>query len=481
MLTVLLDYEKKEPLYYQIYKGIRAEIRANHLLPDEKLPSKRTLSSHLQVSIITIQSAYDQLVEEGYIRAVPRSGYYVESTQQLPVVSDNNADIISIERETENKKYKISFSTSGVDTKQFPFSTWAKLSRRILSEEQEHLLQAVPPSGLLALRKEIVRYLYEFRSIKILPEQIIIGAGTEYLLSLLVQLLGREKCCAVEEPGYKKTRKILIQNGMSVKSISMKKDGISIKELYESEADIVHVTPSHHFPLGIVMSVNCRASLLNWAMQSSERYIIEDEYDSELRFSGTPIPALYSMDSGNHVIYMNTFAKTLAPSLRISYMILPFTLLKKYQEQLQFYANTVPSFEQYTLASFLREGYFERHLNRMKKTYRKRKDQILFLIRNHKLASYLKIKGENSGLHFLLETHLGLSEKDLIETAESVGVHISGLSYYYADSDFNIEYPTIVIGYTCLTENQIQIGVQTVLDAWQDKFNRKNNIVKKII
>lgn len=193
------------------------------------------------------------------------------------------------------------------------------------------------------------------------------GAGTEYLLGILVQLLGASRRYAVEEPGYPKGKHILRSNGASVIGIPMDQSGLKIQALRQSGATIAHVTPSHQFPTGIIMPVRRRAELLEWAAEQPERYLIEDDYDSELRFQGKPLPAMYSLDNGGHVIYMNTFARTLAPSLRIGYVVLPPLLAKRFEQDFSFYSSTVPSFEQYTLVRFLQEGYFERHLNRMKR------------------------------------------------------------------------------------------------------------------
>jgi GntR family transcriptional regulator/MocR family aminotransferase len=338
----------------------------------------------------------------------------------------------------------------------------------VLSFQQESLLSPVAPDGLYALRVAIAQNLYSFRSLRVDPDQILIGAGSEYLLGLLVQLLGRTRCCAVEDPGYRKTQSILESNGMKTIPIPMDADGLSAKALSESPADVVHVTPSHHFPLGIVMPVSRRNALLQWASEAPDRYVIEDEYDSEIRFTGKPIPTLRSLDHGDRVIYMNTFAKTLSPSLRISYLVLPKQLRARFQQQLAFYANTVPSFEQYTLARFLSEGYFERHLNRTKKHYRKRRDCLIRVIRSHALSPFLQIVGAEAGMHFLLHVHLPLAEETLIALAKQAGISVTGLSAYYAEGKKPPQsHPVLILGYACLPEETLVQGMQTMLDVWQ--------------
>ncbi len=474
MLTILLKSNDPMPLYQQLYSGIRCEIEKGGLCPDEKLPSKRTLAAHLQVSLATVQAAYDQLLAEGYIRSVPRKGYYTEHCAVLTHEEPPSEHVPHVQPQACRNPERVRFATNGVDTQQFPFTIWAKLSRQILSGQQEALMQPIPPDGLYELRAAIAQNLYAFRSLHVEPEQILVGAGSEYLLGLLVQLLGRDRCCAVEDPGYRKTQSILESNGMKTVPVPMDEDGLSAQALVSSGADIVHVTPSHHFPLGIVMPVSRRIALLQWAAEQPHRYIIEDEYDSEIRFTGMPIPTLRSLDQSDRVIYMNTFAKTLTPSLRISYLVLPRTLRVQFQENLSFYANTVPSFEQYTLARFLREGYFERHLNRMKKTYRKRRDRLMTVIRSHPLAPYLEIVGADAGLHFLLHVHLPVPEQTLIALAEKAGVDITGLSAYYAEKDAGFfPHPVLILGYACLSEETAAGAMQHVLDVWQQYLRTK--------
>ena len=471
MLTILLNHEEAVPLYQQIYLGIRSEIEQGSLLPDEKLPSKRSLAVHLQVSTVTVQAAYDQLVAEGYLITKPRSGYYVAEDlnlllpgqhTELHFTSKQNAVSVSASEQPE----LVRFSTGGVDTQQFPFSTWAKLSRQVLATCQDHLLDAMPPCGIWELRCAIAKHLYAYRHMQVQPEQLIIGAGSEYLIGLLVQLLGRERRYAVEDPGYRKTMRVFTANGAAVDPVSVDADGMQVEQLARTAASVAHVTPSHHFPTGIVMPLKRRLELLQWAEQCPGRYILEEEYDSELQFTSAPVSALQSLDYSGSVVYLNTFAKTLAPSFRISYMVLPPQLLQQYQQQLAFYACTVPSLEQYTLVRFLQEGYFERHLNRMKKIYRKRRDSLLAVIQQHALVDALRISGAAAGPHFLLEVHTGQSEERLIALARQVGVEVHGLSEFYQAPSLQQHPPTLVIGYACLEEETMRQGAKAMLDQW---------------
>ena len=270
----------------------------------------------------------------------------------------------------EEPHYFADFISNRTNHENFPFSVWAKLVREMVSGESATLLQPPPVGGIPELRKAIADHLYAFRGIGVSPEQIIIGAGTEYLYGLLIQLFGNTAIYAIEDPGYAKISKIYESHGVRVRHIPMDENGIRTEVLEASASDILHLSPSHHYPTGIVTSISRRYELLGWASKSEKRYIIEDDYDSEFRLLGRPIPALQSIDVMDKVIYMNTFSKSLSSTIRISYMVLPEKLLKMFYAKLGFYSCTVSNFEQYTLARFISGGYFEKHINRMRNYYR---------------------------------------------------------------------------------------------------------------
>ena len=433
MLTILLNPSNPEPLYQQICTAIREDIAQGVLHPDEKLPSRRALSAHLQTSIVTVQTAYEQLAAEGYLYSRPRAGYFVDPDAPLLAHMPKETAFPSSQPAKTDPDDRIVFSTSGVDLEQFPFATWAKLSRQVLSSKQEKLLQSPPAMGLYELRAAIAAHLRAFRDIHATPEQILVGAGTEYLLGILVP---------------------------------MDQNGLQLAALQQSGASVAHVTPSHQFPTGMIMPVRRRAELLAWASAQTDRYLIEDDYDSELRFLGKPLPSLYSMDTSGHVIYMNTFARTLAPSLRIGYVVLPPPLAKQFEQDFSFYSSSVPCFEQYTLVHFLQEGYFERHLNRMKKTYRQRQKRLTELLRSHPLGAYLHICGEAAGLHLLLEVQLPCTEQELVQAAAEAHVVVYGLSNYYETPQAVPPTPQIVLGYACLSPEELEQGTMRLLDSW---------------
>ena len=281
----------------------------------------------------------------------------------------------------------------------------------------------------------IAAYLRQFRGMTVDEEQIIIGAGTEQLYNMLVQLLGRDKRYAVEDPGYGKIARIYRSNQAEVVSVPLDGAGLSVSALDEAGADVVHISPSHHYPTGIVMPIARRQELLRWAAQGNDRFILEDDYDSEFRFVGRPIPTLFSVDEAGRVIYLNTFSKTIAPSIRISYMVLPHRLLAAFREKLGFYASTVSGFEQYTLARFMAEGYYEKHLNRMRKRYHQKRDAVIACIRGGPLAERARITEEDAGLHFLMTLDTTLPDGVLRRRAAQRGVRLAMLSEYYNDPD----------------------------------------------
>lgn len=415
-------------LYEQLYRRIKEDILSGALCPGEKLPSKRMLANHLEVSVITVKTAYEQLIAEGYIYGVEKRGYYVTPIQQpgrLEGLRPSNL------REEPDRQWYLDFADSAPAAEHFPFTTWAKLMRRTILEQDTGLLRPTPSTGVPELRRAIADTLFQFRGMAVAPEQIIVGAGTEFLYSLLVQLLGRDKCYAMEDPGYSKIERVYHVSGVVTRPIALDDSGLSVAALRRSDAQVVHISPSHHYPTGIVMPISRRQELLRWAEEGEGRYVLEDDYDSEFRFVGRPIPTLYSVDRKERVIYLNTFSKTIAPSMRISYMVLPPHLLTVYRQKLGFYASTVPSFEQYTLAQFLAQGRYEQHLNRMRKHYHQKRDAVIRCF--DALSDRALITEQDAGLHFLARLQTELSDDELRRRAAEQGLHLAFLSDYYHD------------------------------------------------
>lgn len=413
--------------YEYLYRCIKEDILAGRIRAGERLPSKRALAEHLRVAVVTVENAYAQLTAEGYLDAREKRGYFVRPVE---VRRPEQPEPLRLEETAPERSWLLDLKGSGSGTEGFPFSVWARLMRQVLTEEGKQLLQATPHSGALRLRRAIQRHLYQFRGISVSPEQIVVGAGTEYLYNLLVQLLGRERVYGVEDPGYSKAARIYRLNGAEVVPIPVDEQGLPPALVEQSAVQVLHSSPNHQFPTGTVMPIARRQSLLRWAAQGEGRYIIEDDYDSEFRFTGRPIPTLKSIDRADRVLYVNTFSRTLAPSLRISYLVLPTALLEDYRRKLGFYSCTVPAIEQYTLAGFLEAGRFDAHINRMRVFYRGRRDAVLEAVAASPLRNRCQVLGEDAGLHFLLRLDTKREDRELAERCEALGIRLSFLSDY---------------------------------------------------
>lgn len=461
MLTYTFDDLEGETLYMHLYRCIRSDILSGKLAPGTKLPSKRSFASHLGVSVVTVENAYSQLQSEGFIYSRPKSGFYVASipsdqAADQPEAEENPGRIATGSRPAQPK---LSLASSRTAEENFPFSLWAKLMRDVLSQNQKALMTPSPAGGIPELRQAIAQHLRQFRSMDVQPEQIIVGAGTEYLYSLLIQLLGYEKKYAVEAPGYQKLTRIYESHHVECIHVPLDSSGIDISYLREHGADVAHISPSHHYPTGMVTPIRRRYELLAWAGQAEDRYIIEDDYDSEFRLSGRPIPTLQSIDRGESVIYMNTFTKTLSPTIRISYMVLPRHLLRKFSQNLGFYSCTVSNFEQYTLARFISEGHFERHINRMRTHYRAIRDGLITALKESSFGGQIQIRNADSGLHFLLYLDTGIPDQELLRRAAEQGLGLSFLSQYQV-----LEKPgpqhTMIVSYAGLHQEEIDQAVK---------------------
>lgn len=452
MFTVELDSSSATPLYQQLYSFIKEQIISGKIASKEKLPSKRTLAKNLGISILTVETAYSQLNAEGFIYSLPKTGYFASQITTLKT-SKSGTSLQPHSPEESAPQYRINFSDSQTDPKTFPFSVWAKLLRDVLNQNQNAVMKNSPAQGTLILRQAIAKHLQDFRGMQVDPSTIVIGAGTEYLYTLLVQLFGFDKTYAVEDPCHKKIVKIYKSFGVNAVQIPMDKNGILIDGLDAKDADIVHLSPSHHFPTGIIMPVSRRYELLNWAQSRKNRYLIEDDYDSEFRFNGKPLPTLQSIDTNEKVIYMNTFTKTLSSTIRISYMVLPPQLMKLYNEKLNFYSCTVPVIDQYTLAQFIDQDFFEKHINRMRKTCSLKRDAFISAIQKYDRKNIFSIIEGDAGLHFLLSVKKEFL-KDFEKNLSDKKIRLISVADYYkkpASESRNV----FVINYSSIPQERI--------------------------
>lgn len=445
MLTY--DFENVSGVLYEyIYTCIKNDIISGVIQPGEKLPSKRAFARNNGISTITIQNAYDQLISEGYVYAIEKKGYYVAPIKQIPTVQKESRVKYNIQIPNA-RVYKYDLSGNQMNAANFPFSIWAKLTREVLSEKKDELMVKSPSSGIYELRHAIAEHLKAFRGMVVDPNQIIIGAGTEYLYGILVQLMGKDKKYAIENPGYKKLVNIYGQQGIKPVYADIDEYGLSIEGLNQSEADIAHICPNHHFPTGITMPANRRYEILSWANGAADRYIIEDDYDSEFRHNGKPLPTLFGIDANEKVVYMNTFSKSLTQTIRLSYMVLPVCLANKFYKDLSFLSCTVSNFEQYVLAAFIERGYFEKHINRMRLYYMRRRSSVLSILAKSRLGSLCKVIDNESGLHFILELDTGLRDDELKQRLLEKDLKIIALSEYYLN-DHNVKEHKFILNYS---------------------------------
>lgn len=484
-MAIELKVDSGKCLYEQIYEHIRDEIQRGKLLCGERLPSTRALAEYLQISRSTVDFAYEQLLSEGYIEARPYKGYFVCRLEELPenafssfaktakeVKSSKQGGApffgakVANEEAAGRIRAEYDFHPNGLDMSAFPFGVWKKITRNILNDSNTELFSLGESQGDYDLRQTISRYLHSSRGVNCKPEQIVVGAGNDYLLLLLEKLLGRHAKIAMENPTYKRAYKIFKSFAYDIEIVGMDENGMRVEDLRAKQVKAAYVMPSHQYPTGITMPIGRRMELLKWAGEE-DCYLIEDDYDSEFRYRGKPIPALQGVDTGGKVIYIGTFSKAIAPAIRVSYMVLPPTLLEKYHKECDFYSSTVSRIDQRILNEFIRDGYFERYLNKARKIYREKHDLLLQELKP--FQKKFKITGEHAGLHLLLtskEKHL--SERELIAQAKEVGVKVYALSDAMVGTENGAAKwgATVILGYGGMQKEQIIEGIAKLKQAW---------------
>ncbi|MBQ5153500.1 MocR-like pyridoxine biosynthesis transcription factor PdxR [Macrococcoides caseolyticum] len=435
MEILTYKFSDQKYLYTQLYENIKRDILSGKLKHKEKLPSKRKLSTHLNLSGTTIEIAYQQLLDEGYIYSVPKVGFFVEDIQTINIAPESKADI----PDYHHKQRQLSLKIEDSHIKSFPFHKFRKYARDAFEQDQYHLLERGDIQGEEILRNEIRRYLYHSRGVNCENYQIIIGSSTEQLFTLLTKILGNSSYI-LENPGYPLIRKVLQSEHKHYQYIDVDEEGLVASSLPEN-VEIVHVTPSHQFPTGVLLSAKRRTELINWSKQKQNRYIIEDDYDSEFRYKGRPLAALQGM-SNERVIYMSTFSKSIFPSIRCAYLVLPDKLLKLYKSMSK-PNNTVPRHIQYMIAAFMKDGEFERNINRMRKEYKKKLELVLQSVKETFKQS--NITGSDAGMHFVLET---------TEVINKDSIAINTIDDYYSGekTSYKNQY---IIGFGSIEDDEI--------------------------
>lgn len=460
-ITPFLEPEKGRPLYQQLYSFFKREILAGRLKAGTKLPSKRALSKHVNVSQTTVEHAYEQLTAEGYLISRPRKGWYAAEVEgRFHGTAPPPPPETAANDEASPSRHIIDFHHGHADLRNFPISAWKKTFANAVDDFS--LFQSGPAAGDIALRSMISSYLRESRGVVSTPEQVIIGAGTTILLQLLCRLFGEGAAVGFENPGFHRSKTFLKTGGLRVIPISVDNRGMSVEELRQHDLKGAYVTPSHQFPLGMIMPVGRRLELLDWAALNGA-YIIEDDYDGEFRYAGQPIPSLQVLDQNSRVIYMGTFSKSLIPSLRVSYMVLPAPLLKDGLRLASLYKQTVSRHVQHAVAQFMKSGDWQRHLNRMRTLYRKKRKALLETVQRE-LGESVLIKGENAGLHIILEANGAVSEETLISKAFEEGVKVYPVSASYEEPPKSA---SVLLGFGGLSEEDIETGIKKLKKAWR--------------
>ena len=470
-LMIPLDTKSLIPLYQQIEEYLKQEIQEGRLVAGMRLPSSRALSANLLVSRSTIETAYDQLVAEGYIEPVAYKGYYVCEIegiyfQKAEYTKQNNPEKTEIKQRRKLQKYRYDFALNGIAPESFPTHTWKQLAKQVLSDSTEEIFAQGNPYGEDSFREAIAEYLYHARGVKCEKSQILVGAGNDYLLMVLATLFECNKKVAMENPTYLSAWYDLKHTGCSMCTVKSDEMGICIEELEKTGAGVVYVMPSHQFPMGTVMPLKRRMELLRWA-DENQTYIIEDDYDSEFRYKGKPIPALQGFDKNERVIYIGALSKSIAPSIRISYMALPKKLMRYYQSRYPF-AVTISKADQKIVELFLRNGHYERHLNRMRRLYKSKHDWILRWVKEE-MSEICSCFGEHAGIHLLLRFHNGISEDEAVERAKSAGIRVYGLSEFFVQEKKETE-AVVLIGYATLTEEEIKEALQILSRIWKKEY-----------
>lgn len=465
---IYIEKDNKTPLYTQIYQQIKKDILSGATEKGTILPGSRFLAKELGIGRNTINNAYSQLAVEGYIESKKGIGFVVLDaledsasfeTKYISKKPEEYLDSLTI------RKYDYDFNFGNFPDNLFPATAWRRYINQILfSNEMKTVNHYQDKQGDLDLRRELKKFLKQSRGVNCNEHQIVIGCGLHYMLELICKLISiQNKKIAFEEPGYHGSRRVFLNNGFTLELINILENGLDIEALQKTDAGAVYVTPSHQFPLGTVLSLQNRKQLISWAA-NNKAYIIEDDYDSEFRYSSKPIPSLQSIDYDDCVIYIGTFSKSFSPALRVNYMILPNKLLNDFKELFSSYQSTVSWLTQKILYEYITDGKYERHLRKVRSIYKKRHDTLIQAI-NQCMGDKVIIHGRGAGLHIILEFIGGEDQDWLIKKAEEVGVKVYPTKPFWSDqSKYNKN--TIFLGYSMLDEKQIIQGIELLNLAW---------------
>ncbi|MGO2988491.1 MAG: PLP-dependent aminotransferase family protein [Staphylococcus saprophyticus] len=445
-------------IYRQLYTQLKEDILAFKYNSHEKLPSKRVMSKHKDISINSVKAAYEQLLAEGYIYTQERKGYYIEPIDKLIIENDKQPSLETYHEHTATE-FEYSFSHMSTDISEFPVDTWTKMMKQVF-QNYDHYLSSIPEvKGPMELRQSIAKLISYQRGIHCHPEQIVIGSGTNALLTKLIELMTKNITIAVEDPGYSRFRTLLEQTRINMEPIALDRKGISLEGIKDIQPNAVIVTPSHQFPIGTIMPVSRRIDLLNWASKTHS-YIIEDDYDSEFKYETDNIPSLFSFDKNESVIYLGTFSKTLMPSIRMSYMILPTKLVRQFELQNQ---NTIPDYSMLnalTLNLMIKEGHYEKYIKKMHQLYGKKRENLIAHL-SMAFGEHIQIKDTQAGLHFIIEVNSPYSYEEIETRAKEQKLELYTINRFKVKALQKNNGPKIlIIGFSKIEQNHIPEAVQ---------------------
>ena len=435
IISPVFDKESNKPLYIQLYEYIKAEITSGLLKPDSKLPSIREASSTLKLSKTTVENAYSQLVAEGYIENYPKRGYFV---------CDLSEYSFDIEINKSNVEYhdEIIYLNDGIDKESFDVSTWKRLYNKVVSDDKTNIYNSCSTQGEEFLKEEISNFVNTMRGGHTDSGQVVVGAGVQYLLGILIGIIKEDyNTVAVEKPGFNKAEFVFEDHFFNICHIEITDNGFPIPELRKSDAEVIYISPSHQYPLGTIMPVNKRMELLDWAYKKNG-LIIEDDYDSMIRYGGMPIPSLQGLDKNDCVVYLGSFSKMLLPSLRISYMVLPKKLLPKYNKIKDRYTQSTSKIDQIVLANFMKDGHMVKHLRKIKRIYKKKNSSLISKFKNL-FEDKLEVISSDSGLHIVCEAKTKKDAGHIIKDAQNLRILINIIKIKNSKVMFSLNYSGI--------------------------------------
>lgn len=475
-----LDDNKNVPLYEQLFWEIRNNILKGEFEKNQRLTPIRILANELEISHNTVSKAYQQLVAEGYVRAVTGSGYYVEELQTLKEI--NRQKNSSVNKNTiyseQDIPIKYNFCYEGFSSEIFPWNKWRRYLLEALTEESyaNHISYEVN-KGNLELRKSLCKYLHKNRGVKCDPQQIVISTGTQYAMNILADIFPKRTYkIGVEEPGYDGMRQVFLNKGYKICPINMTKDGINANILEQTDCDLLYLTPSHQFPTGITLSMSKRLQILEWGRRN-KCYIIENDYDNEFLYGERPILSMQSMDRGERVIYMGTLSKVLTPELRCAFTVLPPHLMKIYEEKFSHFYSPISVYEQKALAAFIDNGGLERQ-SRSMAVLNRRKCEVIYKILNSELKKEVKCFPTPAGSHLLVKIFGFKNQKDLIYEMRQYGIQIYETDDYWFASEHE-DKDVYLIGFSGILEENLREACMEFVDALRKIIKKKINNVRK--